>query len=169
MEFDWSVVGEAMPALLSGARLTILITLAGLVGGLIVGFVTGLMRAYGNKLLNAIAFVYIELIRGTPIVVQVMFIYFALPEAGNPGYMIILGIFLVSFSAALISHAPGGLGVLELVFVTGLPDMNPADVIAALLVFRLFYLIIPFIMALFVILFFERSQLAQAQRREGLR
>ncbi len=79
MEFDRSVVGEAMPALLSGARLTILITLAGLVGGLIVGFVTGLMRAYGNKLLNAIAFVYIELIRGTPIVVQVMFIYFALP------------------------------------------------------------------------------------------
>jgi uncharacterized membrane protein YbhN (UPF0104 family) len=47
--------------------------------------------------------------------------------------------------------------------------MNPADVIAALLVFRLFYLIIPFIMALFVILFFERSQLAQAQKREGLR
>lgn len=96
-------------------------------------------------------------------------IYFALPEAGNPGYMVILGIFLVSFSAALISHAPGGLGVLELVFVTGLPDMNPADVIAALLVFRLFYLIIPFVMALFVILFFERSQLAAAQKREGLR
>jgi uncharacterized membrane protein YbhN (UPF0104 family) len=94
-------------------------------------------------------------------------IYFALPEAGNPGFMVILGIFLISFSAALISHAPGGLGVLELVFVTGLPDMNPADVIAALLVFRLFYLIIPFIMALFVILFFERSQLAQARKGLG--
>lgn len=79
MEFDWSVIGEAMSALLSGARLTILITIAGLVGGLVVGFVTGLMRAYGNAALNAIAFVYIELIRGTPIVVQVMFIYFALP------------------------------------------------------------------------------------------
>jgi uncharacterized membrane protein YbhN (UPF0104 family) len=85
-------------------------------------------------------------------------IYFALPEAGNPGYMIVLGIFLVSFSAALLSHAPGGLGVLELVFVMGLPDMNPADVIAALLVFRLFYLIIPFVMALVVIFVFERSQ-----------
>ncbi|MBK3746062.1 UPF0104 family protein, partial [Paraburkholderia aspalathi] len=34
-------------------------------------------------------------------------IYFALPEAGNPGFPVILGIFLVSFSAALISHAPG--------------------------------------------------------------
>ncbi|TCR04479.1 hypothetical protein EDF70_102578 [Neorhizobium sp. JUb45] len=85
-------------------------------------------------------------------------IYFALPEAGNPGFMIVLGIFLISFSAALLSHAPGGLGVLELVFLMGLPDMNQADVIAALLVFRLFYLIIPFIMALVVILIFERSQ-----------
>ncbi|MCX8999005.1 lysylphosphatidylglycerol synthase domain-containing protein [Rhizobiaceae bacterium BDR2-2] len=85
-------------------------------------------------------------------------IYFALPEAGNPGFVVVLGIFLVSFSAALISHAPGGLGVLELVFVMGLPDMDPADVVVALLVFRLFYLIIPFIGALFVILFFERSQ-----------
>jgi uncharacterized membrane protein YbhN (UPF0104 family) len=90
-------------------------------------------------------------------------IYFALPEAGNPGFPIILAIFLVSFSAALISHAPGGLGVLELVFVTGLPDMNPADVIAALLVFRLFYLIIPLIAALFVILFFERAKLAEKE------
>ncbi|WP_284776660.1 lysylphosphatidylglycerol synthase domain-containing protein [Agrobacterium sp. lyk4-40-TYG-31] len=93
-------------------------------------------------------------------------IYYALPEVGNPGFMVILGIFLISFSAALISHAPGGLGVLELVFVTGLPDMNPADVIAALLVFRLFYLIIPFVIGLFIILFFERSQLAAAEREE---
>lgn len=93
-------------------------------------------------------------------------IYFALPEAGNPGFLVVLGIFLVSFSAALISHAPGGLGVLELVFITGMPDMNPADVIAALLVFRLFYLIIPFVMALFVIVYFERSQLALAEREE---
>ncbi|MFB9951157.1 lysylphosphatidylglycerol synthase domain-containing protein [Rhizobium puerariae] len=85
-------------------------------------------------------------------------IYFALPEAGNPGFLVVLGIFLISFSAALISHAPGGLGVLELVFVMGLPDMNPADVIAALLVFRLFYLLIPFVMALVVILVFERSR-----------
>jgi uncharacterized membrane protein YbhN (UPF0104 family) len=85
-------------------------------------------------------------------------IYFALPEAGNPGYFVVLGIFLASFSAALISHVPGGLGVLELVFVMGLPDMADADVIAALLVFRLFYLIIPFMMALVVVPLFERSR-----------
>lgn len=79
MDFEWSVVVDALPALLNGARLTIIITLVGLAGGLAVGFLAGLMRAYGNTLLNGIAFAYVELIRGTPIVVQVMFIYFALP------------------------------------------------------------------------------------------
>ena len=44
-------------------------------------------------------------------------IYFALPATGNPGYLAMLGIFLVSFSVAQISHAPGGLGVLEVVFL----------------------------------------------------
>jgi len=83
MTYDWSVVLDALPDLLRGARLTILIALAGLVGGVVVGFITGLMRAYGNKFLNGIAFTYIELIRGTPIVVQVMFIYFALPVMAN--------------------------------------------------------------------------------------
>jgi glycosyltransferase 2 family protein len=86
-------------------------------------------------------------------------IYFTLPAVGNPGFLVILGIFLVSFSAALISHAPGGLGVLELVFLTGLPDMDQADVLAALIIFRLFYLLIPFALSLLVVLFFERSQL----------
>lgn len=90
-------------------------------------------------------------------------IYFALPEAGNPGFLIVLGIFLISFSAALLSHAPGGLGVLELVFITGLSEMDPADVLAALLVFRLLYLIVPFIMALFVVLGFERWQFSRRQ------
>lgn len=91
-------------------------------------------------------------------------IYFALPETGNPGFIVVLGIFLISFSAALISHAPGGLGILELVFVVGLPDMNPADVIAALLVFRLFYLLIPFALALVVIFLFEKSRFRDEQQ-----
>lgn len=88
-------------------------------------------------------------------------IYFALPEAGNPGFIVVLGIFLASFSVALISHAPGGLGVLEVVFLAGLSEMDRADVLAALVVFRLFYLIVPFVLALGVVLVFERSQLAR--------
>jgi len=91
-------------------------------------------------------------------------IYFALPEAGNPGFFVILGVFLASFSAALISHAPGGLGVLEFVFVKALPDMPKADIVAALLVWRLLYLILPLILAIFTVVVFERQRLAEHLR-----
>ena len=91
-------------------------------------------------------------------------IYFALPEVGNPGYFVVLAVFLASFSAALASHAPGGLGVFELVFLTAMPDIPKAEVLAALLVFRLFYLLLPLLFALFVVLLFERARLAKAWR-----
>ncbi len=83
MDFQWSAVVDALPALFRGAQLTVFITVAGLVGGVIIGTVAGLMRAYGNTIVNGIAYFYIELIRGTPIVVQVMFIYFALPTLAD--------------------------------------------------------------------------------------
>lgn len=86
-------------------------------------------------------------------------IYAVLPEAGNPGFIAILGVFLASFSITLLSNAPaGGIGVLEALFIAGMPQMNPADVIAALIVFRLLYLIIPLIISLFFIAVFEIMQ-----------
>lgn len=96
-------------------------------------------------------------------------IHFALPEAGNPGYFVVLGIFVTSFSVALLSHAPGGLGVLELLFLTGLPEMREADVLAALLVFRLLYLLIPFALSIVVVLLFERRQFAHGRLRPAER
>jgi len=88
-------------------------------------------------------------------------IYFALPEAGNPGYFVVLGIFLASFSAALLSNAPGGLGVFELLFLKALPVMPPVKVLTALLIFRLFYLLIPLGFAIIVVIFFERRRLKE--------
>ncbi|MGU3359692.1 lysylphosphatidylglycerol synthase domain-containing protein [Methylobacterium sp. M6A4_1b] len=91
-------------------------------------------------------------------------IYFALPEAGNPGFLVVLAVFLASFSAALVSNAPGGLGVFELVFVVAMPDIARPSVIAALLVFRLFYFWIPFLISVVVVLLYERNRLASALR-----
>ncbi len=88
-------------------------------------------------------------------------IYFALPATNNPGYLVILGIFLASFTLALLSHAPGGLGVLEVTFLAALHEMDPNDVLAALIVFRLLYLLVPFGIALIVVLVFEKTQLAR--------
>ncbi|MBV9704828.1 MAG: UPF0104 family protein [Methylobacteriaceae bacterium] len=91
-------------------------------------------------------------------------IYFALPQAGNPGYFIVLAAFLGSFSAALLSHAPGGVGVLELVFLKAMPGLPPAKVLAALIIFRVLYLIVPLIFAIGVLILFERGRLAEALR-----
>ncbi|MEX3922092.1 glutamine ABC transporter permease GlnP [Paraburkholderia sp. BR10872] len=79
MDFDWSVIWTALPDLMAGVKLTVFIAFVGLVGGFVVGVIAGMSRAYGPLAFNVIAQVYIELIRGTPIVVQVMFLYFALP------------------------------------------------------------------------------------------
>ena len=93
-------------------------------------------------------------------------IYFALPDGINPGFVPVLAIFLASFSVALASHAPGGLGVFEIVFLTAMQieadEQKKAAVVAAVLIFRLFYLILPLAMAIVVVVLFERSRLSQA-------
>ncbi|ARN83372.1 UPF0104 family protein [Methylocystis bryophila] len=92
-------------------------------------------------------------------------IYFALPEIGNPGPLVVLGTFLFSFSAALVSTAPAGLGVFEVLFIKAMPDVPHLKVLSALLVFRLFYLVIPLLMAIAVVIIFERGKLREAKGR----
>lgn len=96
-------------------------------------------------------------------------IYFALPADGNPGFFIVLGAFLLSFSAGLLSQVPGGVGVMEAVFLAIMPGMPATSVFAALLVWRLFYLIVPLALSIPIILLFERRQLAisRAQAHEA--
>ncbi len=94
MIFEFKYVVESIPALLAGAKLTVYITISGILGGLILGTLAGIFRlaetdaiggrTYGstrvmNLIARKLAILYIELIRGTPIIVQAMFIYFALP------------------------------------------------------------------------------------------
>jgi uncharacterized membrane protein YbhN (UPF0104 family) len=85
-------------------------------------------------------------------------IYFALPPATNPGFLAVLGVFCASFTVSLISHAPGGLGVLELTFIKAMPDVPPTDALAALLTFRLLYLIVPLLVSLVVVAVYEKRQ-----------
>ena len=93
-------------------------------------------------------------------------IYFALPEAGNPGYFAVLAVFIFSFSAALWSNAPGGLGVFEWFFISAMPEMPKTQVLAALLAFRVSYLLIPFFLSIFVVILFERNRLKEVLHHE---
>ena len=94
MGFEFKYIVESLPSLFVGAKLTWYITIIGICGGLALGTVAGLMRLAGTRAVGGqsygvfrilsnvgqkLAVAYIELIRGTPIIVQAMFIYFALP------------------------------------------------------------------------------------------
>lgn len=80
---DWGVMFGMLPNLLDGAKLTIYIAFLGLIGGAFIGAVMGLARAYGDAVSRAIALIYVGFFRGTPMLVQLMFIYFALPGMLN--------------------------------------------------------------------------------------
>ena len=91
-------------------------------------------------------------------------IYFVLPETGNPGFLVVLGAFMLSFSAGLLSQTPGGIGVMEAVFLALLPSIPASDTVAALLIWRLMYLMIPLALSVPLIVAFERMQLRRDDR-----
>ena len=82
-QFKYSVIWESIPVLLVGVKLTIWITFFGLLIGFFLGTLAGLGKTVRSQILNKISAVYIETIRGTPLMVQVMYIYFGLPMAAG--------------------------------------------------------------------------------------
>lgn len=83
-ERNWimNLVIQEFPLLLQGAYYTLLITLVSMFFGLIIGLVVALMRLNGNWLIAGIARVYVSIIRGTPILVQIFIVYYGLPDIG---------------------------------------------------------------------------------------
>jgi glutamine transport system permease protein len=80
-EFKYSVIWESVPLLMDGVQLTLIITVVGCFFGFILGGVAGLLRTSKSKPVSKLAGAYIESVRGTPLMVQVMFLYFGLPLA----------------------------------------------------------------------------------------
>lgn len=82
MDFSWDVFAEVFPFLLKGARVTITLTLVSLALGIALGLLVGLARVTPSGLVRNGAVVYIEVIRGTPLLMQLIFIYYGLPSVG---------------------------------------------------------------------------------------
>ena len=71
---------KILPKMLSGAGITLAVAIVALVVGLILGLILALGRLSKNKFIDRISFFYIWLFRGTPLMLQLFFIYYALPD-----------------------------------------------------------------------------------------
>ncbi len=90
--------------LLMGLIMTIKISLASIVIALVIGFITGLMRISTNPLLKNLAVTYIELIRGTPLLVQIFIVYFFIGTIFNMTRFIAGAFALAVFEGAYIAE-----------------------------------------------------------------
>ena len=104
------IVAKYYPNLLRGVGYTMLIALTGTIAGLLIGLATGVLRTRPlskngfvralQKILNAIIAVYVEIFRGTPMMVQAMVIYwgYAFATGGSTLPLIPSGIIIVSIN-----------------------------------------------------------------------
>ena len=74
-------------------------------------------------------------------------LYVLLPPELNIAFFPFVSIFLLAIVLAVISHVPGGLGVLELVLVSMLPETPDGSLVASLLAFRVIYYLLPLLIA----------------------
>lgn len=73
---------QNLPALLHGTLYTVAIWVVAMIVGFIAGWILAVARVYGNRFWRPLAIGYIELIRGTPLLVQMFIIYLGLPQVG---------------------------------------------------------------------------------------
>ena len=116
-------VGQCMPQLTMGLKLTLQMTILSLVLAVIVGMITCLFSISKVKPLNWISGIYLSLIRGTPLMVQAFFIYFGITGA--------LGIRITSFSAAILVLCLNAGAYLSEIFRSGIAAVNKGQMEAA--------------------------------------
>src|SRR5438046_6257158 len=92
--FDWGVIWHNRDALAKGLKLTLEVSAIGIAGSTAIGIVLGAARAHRIPVVSQLAAVYVEVIRNTPILVQIFMLFYGLPQ---------LGIVLDQFTVAWLS------------------------------------------------------------------
>ena len=123
MSSFFEYVGQCMPQLTMGLKLTLQMTILSLVLAVIVGMITCLFSISKVKPLNWISGIYLSLIRGTPLMVQAVFINFGITGA--------LGIRITSFSAAILVLCLNAGAYLSEIFRSGIAAVNKGQMEAA--------------------------------------
>ena len=95
----WSFVRDNCDELVAGLRRTLQVSPIAIAGAFVIGLVLGAARAHRVPVVSQLAAVYVEMIRNTPILVQIFFLYFGLPQGIGPWP----GVRLEAFTVAWLS------------------------------------------------------------------
>jgi len=82
VSFDWSYLADNWDELLRALRRTLQVSAIAIAGAFVIGLTLGAARAARVPVVSQLAAVYVEIIRNTPILVQIFFLYFGLPQIG---------------------------------------------------------------------------------------
>lgn len=103
--WNWAAVWDYRQKFLQGWLVTVALSLAALAASILVGGVTALMLRSGRPLLEAAARVYVELIRGTPLLVQLLIGFYVVATAVGLENRYVAGVMLLSlFSGAYMAE-----------------------------------------------------------------
>jgi len=80
--FNLPMMKEVFPFLLKGALWTVIFSASSEVIGILFGLTTAIIRVTKIKVLSQIAVIYVDFFRGTPLLMQIIFVYYALPYVG---------------------------------------------------------------------------------------
>lgn len=95
---DTEFIGTWGPFILAGAGLTIFVSAVSITFATILALVGAMGRLSRNAFINGVASLYVSLVRGTPLIVQIYFIYLALPQVGIILAAVPAGIIALSFN-----------------------------------------------------------------------
>jgi polar amino acid transport system permease protein len=98
----WSFVTENFDELQAGFRRTLLVSAIAIAGALVIGLVLGAARAHRIPVVSQLAAIYVEIIRNTPILVQIFFLYYGLTQEIGPWPGVRLEAFTVAWVAVMI-------------------------------------------------------------------
>lgn len=91
MTWDWNYVADVLPALLDGLRITVIATLLGSLVALVLGLVLA-VALRGPAPVRIVVRALVEFVRSTPLLVQVFFLFFVLPQFGVTLGALVVGV-----------------------------------------------------------------------------
>ena len=119
LELNLSIITENLPLLLKGAGITLEITALSVGLGLLIGMFVGVAKLSDNRLIRGLASVYVDCIRGTPLLVQIFLVYFALPQ--------IIGHRIDPFVAAVGACSINSGAYVAEIFRSGIMSIDPGQ------------------------------------------